>query len=371
MNFSTLKYLFFWLNPTCYSHQNKEKTNNFVIEDKEVEDIEFELMLHVAFNELDHSSSLKSIPSKMSMTNTTLTELRLLREMISQNFPTQKALSEHCISTLKKIFTTFPLLGHCICRFVSSPVSHFWTTSKQIQLMYIEVLNSIVLNKQRSDILESLPFADLVDQSDLQSHLSEIFSEIIKLTEQDNQFLHQLDVYSSILTSERSALIQFYCKLEDEHSYQVSQQPEKLDSPFPFELFEDKLSEYQFSSKFFNFLRTNNIHFVDFVINRSLYWIQQKEINKLIHFFKLFPRLKPLILLMAWENHKPVLTNFDNPNQFADLWQIDSSFITPEASESFVFTFQRKIVEKVMAFLISFISYLNCFFFLRINCIIF
>jgi hypothetical protein len=223
-------------------------------------------------------------------------------------------ISEESLDVLMLAIKTCPnLCAEIIVRLSSWKNSHAKETLK-LHLILIDGIAALLREKKFEEVLYLLHFLNF--SNELIPHLKSLFEFLIENSSEENseysdKFKRE-HIYSSLVSSENVSLLEFFFSVEDQKEIQLHERHQ-----LPAGLFD---SEAGFWSKFYKFVRANRVHFVELVIQKSLEWLETKDYHQLNRWMSFFPKLKPLVLLLAWERLK------SNVQITPDLLLLFSSF---------------------------------------------
>lgn len=317
-----------WLCLLEYKHynNNKHEYENFS------KKIEFEILIH---------ETLSLLMNKENSSFLILIE-KLLRHMFYQNHHKIVVNYENDLfennedenflkideSTIKKHFQQLFIQLPCLLGYF---IRYYITNSLNINIFQdisIEILNFFISKGDYDKVFEYIQFLN-IDQKKNINIYSQICNLFIRLLQQSqiiqnqneqnfilfrnnnlNESIIKHKIYSSLISHSlqnnshqkennlkinEPKILKHFSILEDEFIKQ------KMESKLEIFL---NLPENIFWNSFYNFIRINKIHFIEYILEQCIYNIQIFENDLMNSFLQKFLQLQPLICILAWDINK-------------------------------------------------------------------
>eukprot|EP01125_Pyxidicula_operculata_P020500 TRINITY_DN7594_c0_g1_i1.p1 TRINITY_DN7594_c0_g1~~TRINITY_DN7594_c0_g1_i1.p1 ORF type:complete len:2393 (+),score=520.52 TRINITY_DN7594_c0_g1_i1:11-7189(+) len=220
------------------------------------------------------------------------------------------------IDGLKKAIINFPPVGNWIANHIQkTDPSKVWT----VDACYLQIIEHLIDNNQFNEAFGYLRYIYIdkdqpksggvrsKDEDDFKHSLSQIFTKMIRKSDQsigDEKWKQR--AYSSLLSIPENlncALHQFLVG-EDALVNEHCQKDNLYDYLFKNENLKSKENNQQFWQRYYDFVRTQKEHYLDFVLVKSCEHAIREEWDTVSSLLLHFSNLKPFVLLMTWHHFK-------------------------------------------------------------------
>ena len=339
-----LKLQFIWFCTIEYcailKKQRGDEENNLIFEQRKI--VEFELFLYESY--CHYFEKLE---------NSNYTEILRYFQNLTYNPQLISPLSNKALSELESILTLIPQNGHiifkCLC---NSKLSNFGLGEQKFKEIrsifeqnklklyhiYITIMDSLVDKRQFSQMLIYTQYLDILEFEDEKSqqqipstsveYLKSLFLRIISTINTEGKSTTnslKIQIYQSLLSCGNHHALRLFCELEDLDKAKHVQPLEMLMNPFnpslkiislprPIDLYKRKLiSQKQLVGEYFHYIRYTKNHIFEFTLEQCLELIKCKQNEDVGLFLEIFPKLKPLFLLLLptyFQNNPALILEF-------------------------------------------------------------
>ena len=174
--------------------------------------------------------------------------------------------------------------------------------------MFTEILKNFLEKHEFDQFYHYLQFLHYYRRDDIKQILTQLFNDVI-YSQKNGKYKNNLvnhKIYSNLLKSDTGAfLLEFYTSLEDQFWIKERERTTNNSSiPEFFSKFSQDGDNSQFWYSFYHFVRSNNIHFGEYIISKSMELLPLKQFNLISKLLEPFPNMIPLFILSAWDKFK-------------------------------------------------------------------